>query len=170
MLRLSDLLRHSLYETQKPAVSIHEEIDMVKSYIALESLRLEDDLELAFNNSIAEDAPYEISPLILIVFIENAFKHARFVKTGPIIIRIDMKLEKGRFNLLTTNNFNDDKQLSSGGLGLTNVRRRLEVLYPDDQHHLTISRDSGHFVVNLQLQLNRKELAHSEQMINELRI
>ena len=56
MLRLSDILRHSLYETQKPVVALNDEINVLKSYIKLESLRLEDDLKLEFDNSVPEDA------------------------------------------------------------------------------------------------------------------
>jgi sensor histidine kinase YesM len=76
MLRLSDLLRHSLYETQKPLVPINNEIGVLESYIELERIRLEDNLKLNFENSVPSDSSYQIAPLILIVFIENAFKHS----------------------------------------------------------------------------------------------
>jgi hypothetical protein len=76
MLRLSNLLRHSLYETQKPLVPINDEMAVLKSYIELESVRLEDDLKLRLKDSVPADSNYQIAPLILIVFMENAFKHA----------------------------------------------------------------------------------------------
>ncbi|MBW0176754.1 histidine kinase [Sediminibacterium sp.] len=155
MLRLSDLLRHSLYETQKPLVPVNDEIDILKSYIKLESIRLEDDLKLDFNSTIPEKSEYLIAPLILIVFIENAFKHARFVDSGPVIIWISTTLDDNLFTLMIENNYNTQRKDSANGIGLINVMRRLEVLYPNQQHLLTISRGEVFYTVILQLQLSK---------------
>ena len=152
MLRLSELLRHSLYETQKPLVSINDEINVLKSYIKLESIRLEDDLKLEFDNTIPEGAPYQIAPLILIVFMENAFKHAKFVQSAAVNIDIKMALDDGWFSLIIRNNYNKEKEGSANGIGLANVKRRLEVLYPNEQHQLAIIKDDF-FTIYLQLQL-----------------
>jgi hypothetical protein len=153
MLRLSDLLRHSLYETQKPLVPINDEIDVLKSYIKLESVRLEDNLKLEFDNAVPEQALYQVAPLILIVFIENAFKHAKFVPSGAVEIYIKTTLEDDWFSLTIRNNYNKQKESSANGIGLTNVKRRLEVLYPNRQHQLTISEDEIFYTVTLGLQL-----------------
>jgi two-component system sensor histidine kinase LytS len=153
MLRLSDLLRHSLYETQKPFVSIKDEINALKSYIELETIRLEDDLKLEFNNSVPGEAPYEISPLILIVFMENAFKHAKFVRSAAVNIDIKTTLKDDWFNLTIRNNYNKERERAGQGIGLTNVKRRMEVLYPNGQHQLTIIKDDFFYTVYLQLQL-----------------
>jgi hypothetical protein len=153
MLRLSDLLRHSLYETQKPLISINDEINVLKSYIQLESVRLEDNLELKLDNAVQENSPYHIAPLILIVFMENAFKHAKFVPSGAVDIYIKTTLDNGRFTFMIKNNYNRHKQNSSTGIGLINVKRRLDVLYPNEQHQLTVSKDDCFYTVNLRLQL-----------------
>ena len=153
MLRLSDLLRHSLYEAQRPVVSINDEINLLKSYIELESLRLEDDLKLEFDNRVPREAPYQIAPLILIVFMENAFKHAKFVQTAPVNIEIKTTLEDDWFGLTIRNNYNKEREGSANGIGLINVKRRLEVLYPNQQHQLTIIKDELFHTVYLQLQL-----------------
>jgi LytS/YehU family sensor histidine kinase len=158
MLRLSDLLRHSLYETQKPLVSITEEIDVLKSYIELESVRLEEDLQLEFDNTVTYNVQYQIAPLILIVFMENAFKHAKFVQSGPVSIYVKTTLKNDWFSLTITNNYNKERHSSANGIGLTNVKRRLEVLYPNGQHQLTISRDDNFYTVGLQLQLIKSTL------------
>ena len=158
MLRLSDLLRHSLYETQKPLVSLTREIDVLKSYIELESVRLEEDLQLSFDNTVPVQAPYDIAPLILIVFVENAFKHAKFVRSGPVHIDIKTSLEEGWFTLTTKNNYNTERQSSTNGIGLTNVKRRLEVLYPGPAHEVTITKDEGYYFVTLRLQLEESSL------------
>jgi LytS/YehU family sensor histidine kinase len=153
MLRLSDLLRHSLYETQKPLVSITDEINVLKSYIELESVRLEDNLKLEFDHTIPEEAPYQIAPLILIVFMENAFKHAKYVQSAAVAIYIKTRLENNWFSLTIKNNYNKQREGSANGIGLTNVKRRLDVLYPKPQHELTISKDEAFYTVTLRLQL-----------------
>ena len=151
MLRLSDLLRHSIYETQKSMVGINEEIKTLESYMELESIRLEDDLELTFENEVPEGSPYAIAPLLLIVFVENAFKHSRLVQSSPIKIYVGTALEENKFTLITRNNYNKNKPASKLGIGLVNVKRRLEVLYP--QHQLVITKDENVFTVNLQIPL-----------------
>lgn len=153
MLRLSDLLRHSLYETQKPLVSLNDEINTIKSYINLESIRLEDDLELTFDNTIPQDAVYQVAPLILIVFVENAFKHAKLVQPAPVKIAIKMSVEKDVFSLVVKNNYREDPKITSNGIGLANVKRRLEVLYPG-KHQLTITKDEAFYAITLELQLS----------------
>jgi hypothetical protein len=152
MLRLSDLLRHSLYETQKPLLLLTEELNVLKSYIDLETVRLEDDLKLEFDNSVPSNSTYEIAPLILIVFVENAFKHAKFVQGVPVEIYIKATLENNCFNLTIKNNYNNEKQDSVNGIGLANVNRRLQVLYPG-KYQLNFSKEDDYFTVDLQLQL-----------------
>ena len=153
MLRLSDLLRHSLYETQKPLVPLTDEIAVINSYIELERIRLEDNLKLHFDNSIPDLVPYHIAPLILIVFIENAFKHAKLVQREPVSIYIRTTLEKDWFELTLKNNYNREKNNSPNGIGLTNVIRRLEVLYPNYQHNLVIEKVDSLYTINLRLKL-----------------
>jgi hypothetical protein len=153
MLRLSDLLRHSLYETQKPLVPISEEISTLKSYIELESVRLEDNLKLQFLNTVPDDAQHQISPLILIVFIENAFKHAKRVESAAVNIYIKTTLENDWFTLTIRNNYNNTNEVSSNGIGLVNVKRRLDVLYPNQQHEFSIDKDGTFYTVNLKLRL-----------------
>ncbi len=157
LLRLSHLLRHSLYETQKPLVPLADEINVLKSYIELEKLRLEDDLKFEFDNGISDGTGYMIAPLILIVFMENAFKHAKFVQSAAVDIYIATTLEKSLFTLTIKNNYNKDQGSSLNGIGLTNVKRRLEVLYPDQKHQLAISKDDDYYTVNLQLELEKTD-------------
>jgi sensor histidine kinase YesM len=151
MLRLSDLLRHSLYETQKTLVPITEEISVLKSYVELESIRLENNLKLTIENTIPEKNEYQIAPLILIVFIENAFKHSKMVTSAAVSIDIDMRMENDIFTLTVRNNYNRQRENSENGIGLANVKRRLEVLYP--QHALSIEKNDSYFTTILQLPL-----------------
>ncbi len=157
MLRLSDFLRHSLYEAQKPLIPIKDEIGVLKSYIQLESIRLESDLVLKFDNNIPEQADQQIAPLILIVFMENAFKHAKYVNTGPVNIYISASLEKNWFSLTIRNNYNGDRPASVQGIGLANVKRRLEVLYPGKQHKLDIKKENGFYTISLGILLVKQD-------------
>lgn len=156
MLRLSDLLRHSLYDTQRPLISLNEEMKILKSYIQLERIRMEDSLELQLDDTIPEGVQHLIAPLILIVFVENAFKHAKFVKTTAVNIYVHTRLEANWFSLSIKNNYNKEKEQSVDGIGLTNVKRRLELLYPTGQHELVISKDEVFYTICLRLQLVKK--------------
>ena len=153
MLRLSDLLRHSLYETQKPLIQVGEEICVLKSYINLESVRLEDNLKLEFDNTIPEEAPYQIAPLILIVFMENAFKHSKLVQSEAVNIYIKTMLENNLFSITIKNNYDKENKPSANGIGLINVKRRLDLLYPNQQHELAITKDENFYTITLGLQL-----------------
>jgi hypothetical protein len=153
MLRLSNLLRHTLYETQKPVVSINAEINVLKGYIELESIRVESYLKLEFDNMVPADTTSQIAPLILIVFVENAFKHSKLVESAAVNIYISTNLENDLFTLLVKNNYDKEKESMAGGIGLTNVKRRLEVLYPE--HQLTINKDEGFFTIELKLPLSK---------------
>lgn len=155
MLRLSDLLRHSLYETQKPLVAINDEIITIKSYIKLETLRLEHDVKVAFENDVPANSVHQIAPLLLIVFIENAFKHSKLVRGTAMNINISLSMVNDRFTLLTRNNYNTDRDVSGIGIGLKNVKRRLDVLYPNNLHELLIKKDDQFFTVILTLQLTK---------------
>ena len=130
-------------------------MQQLKSYIELETVRLEDDLKLEFTNSVPEEAPYMIAPLLLIVFMENAFKHAKFVKGAAVNIDIKTALDNDWFSLTIRNNYNKERESSGTGIGLTNVKRRLEILYPNHRHQLTIIKDEIFYTVYLQLQLVR---------------
>lgn len=153
MLRLSNLLRHSLYEAQKPLVPIAEEIAVLKSYTQLESIRLENDLVLKFDSSVPDDSPFMVAPLLLIVFVENAFKHSKLVQQAAVNIHISTAMENDIFTLRVRNNYNKEKESGTGGIGLTNVKRRLDVLYPE--HQLKIDKDEEFFTLCLQLQLSK---------------
>jgi two-component system, LytTR family, sensor histidine kinase LytS len=164
MLRLSDLMRYSLYETHLQTVPISDEIKYLKNYIELEKIRLEDSFQLDFNTNDGKGKELfnaEIAPLILIVFVENAFKHARNLQNEPIKINIELReLAENWLAFSVVNNYlTTPKSVvqinakKSGGLGLENVKRRLEALYPADLHVLEINDDGQFFKINLKIKL-----------------
>jgi len=154
MLQLSGLLRHSLYEAQKPMVLLPEELNVLKNYTGLERVRLEDDLELVFEDAVPVDSTLHIAPLILIVFMENAFKHSRFVQPAAVQIHTRTWVKGNRFYFVVKNNYSVERESSPNGIGLTNVKRRLEVLYPNGQHQLTVSNDGSFYTIHLELELS----------------
>ena len=132
ILRLSGVLRYMLYEAGDEMVSLRRELDYIRDYFELQQLATEGRGEVRL--TIAGDpAHYGIAPLLLVVFIENCFKHA--VETaGPVTVHVAISIKNGNLMLDAENNLPDPTAPPSdtklGGIGLENVRRRLELLYP----------------------------------------
>ncbi len=156
MLRLSSLMRYSLYETKNEFVSLESEIDFLLNYIELEKIRLENTLQLTFNFNEDKIKKYTIAPLLLIVFVENAFKHSRNSVNEPVNINIDLVIEHENNMCFKIQNkyFKHNNDSNLGGLGINNVKKRLEVLYPNNLHTLEIIKRDSNYCVNLHLSLN----------------
>ncbi len=155
MIKLSDLLRYSLYETKNDLVRVSKEINYVKNYIELEKIRLESTVDLEFDSTVDENEDAGIAPLILMVFIENAFKHARQVLNEPVQIKIHLsQTDENVLILKVKNNYFNDGNTHAGGLGLVNVKKRLHLLYPGNLHQLEIIKEEKFHTVNLKLKLN----------------
>lgn len=158
MVRLSELLRYSLYETNHTTVPLAAEIEYLKNYIELEKIRLEDTLIFDFKHTINTQQNFKIAPLIFIVFIENAFKHAKNVENAPVNIKINITLSDDGILLFNVRNNCLENVYSvdynTNGLGLANVRKRLNVLYPNDLHILNVEKMKDCFNVELRIQLS----------------
>ncbi len=148
LLKLSGLLHYMLYESDHEKININKEIEYLSNYIDLQKLRFGDDVTLYFFKDAPADSTKEIVPMILIPFIENAFKHGTgFLNNPSISIRIVLIGDLLTFN--ARNKFNpltEEKNYDSG-IGLTNVIRRLNLLYPESR--LEISREEDWHNVNL---------------------
>jgi sensor histidine kinase YesM len=157
MVRLSELLRYSLYETKNITVPIVKELNYLKNYIELEKIRLEDTLDFEFTTTIGEKDNREIAPLIFIVFVENAFKHAKNVENDVVRIKINTSISTEGLLLFEVRNnclINETViDYNTQGIGLENVRKRLAVLYPNDLHMLQVEKRDNYFHVYLQIQL-----------------
>jgi len=131
ILKLSNLLDYILYQVSKPRVSLKEEILHIKEYIELEKIRFEDTLKVSFSsdNISSEEA---IAPMLLIPFVENAFKHGSIIH-GYISIDIKICLYDDNFSFFVTNTYKgDDNDNHEGGLGMLNIRKRLDLHYSDN--------------------------------------
>lgn len=154
LIKLSSLMRYMLYETGEEKVSLENEKEYLRSYIDLQQQRFGKKVMLNVN-MLTSDKMYDIEPMLLIPFVENAFKHG----TGLIEnaqIDITMKAENNILYFNVCNKFNNTSleiKDKASGIGLANVQRRLQLLYPL-QHQLIIKKDDEHFSVELTINLS----------------
>jgi hypothetical protein len=154
VLQLSDLMRYFLYESKDNFVPLEKELAVADNYIALQKIRSGEQLSIEINKQ-GEVNGKKIAPLLLITFLENAFKHGAKGSSGNTFIKLDIKVEKNKLNFTVENNKGLIDEVNTGnhnGLGLENVKRQLELLYPG-KHLLNIKDLPDRFVVALQLSL-----------------
>ena len=149
VIKLSELMRYMIYETSDSKVSIDKEFSYLESYIELQRLRFGNDIKIDFKHNLSS-SPSSIEPMLLIPFVENAFKHGVGMVQNP---SIDIELNDDKKSLFFSVRNQVSKQNSeikdeSSGIGLANVRRRLELLYPD-QHELKIDEKEDSYLVEL---------------------
>ena len=147
ILKLSNLLDYLLYQVDKPFVNLNEEINHIEDYISLEKLRFSDTLNVKFSKNIGSDV-FEIPPMLLIPFVENSFKHGKIIN-GSLNIDIIIEAQSNDIHFKMKNSFTKDTA-SNDGIGLENIKKRLELLYPN-QHLLNINQDENDFIVELTL-------------------
>jgi two-component system LytT family sensor kinase len=148
VLRLSDLMRYMLYEANANTVPLKDEIAYLENYIGIEQMRFADRLDLSFQYS-GNIAGKSISPLLLLPFVENAFKHG--IEDSSGWITIDLKVDGNYLYLKVENSYPIPAKVKKMGLGLANVKRRLELAYPG-RHELNISQNGEIYLVELTLQ------------------
>ena len=154
VLKLSAMLRYMLYECNVGAIPLESEIDMLRNYISLEQIRYGDRLEMSIN--ITGDIKDKmIAPLLLLPFLENCFKHGASKQIGQCWINMDLAVEGNTLYLkLVNGSSNDgDEQQINEGIGLTNVQKRMNLLYPN-AHKLKLIPGEDTFTVSLELELN----------------
>ncbi|MXV50508.1 hypothetical protein GS399_05940 [Pedobacter sp. HMF7647] len=151
VMRLSKLLRFMLYESDRRTMPISDEIRVLEDYVQLEKIRFNDRLNLSFKQNI-DDFDQVITPLILLPFIENAFKHGICETTESTQISIDISVKNGHLNFLIQNSHDKEQTQVHEKIGLSNVRRQLELMYRE--FSLNIENLAGTFNVNLWINLN----------------
>ncbi|MGV3503180.1 MAG: sensor histidine kinase [Adhaeribacter sp.] len=161
LLKLSELLRYSVYQDQQLFVPLTNEMAYIHNYIDFERLRLGERLVLHTAFDRVPDTGIRIAPMLLIVFIENAFKHARNTADSRILINISLRVWGQSILFSVENSFAESKQSpgflnQSNGLGLANATKRLQLLYGTD-HALEIQKKEGMFSLKLQLKAKYEE-------------
>lgn len=155
LIRLSQLMRYMLYDNNGAWISLENEIGYLKNYISLQLLRFGEDVKV--NLHVTGDFKhFSIAPMLLIPFVENAFKHGTGTLETPVIdVLINIKKNKPSLHLMVMNRIAPkgfSEQERSSGIGLENVGRRLQLLYPD-KHVFSITHSATSFVVNLEIDL-----------------
>ncbi len=154
LLKLSGMLRYMLYECNADKVVLKKEIDYIQNYIDL--MLLKDSKGLNVETDIEKDPPnLMIAPLLLIPFIENAFKHSKIEDIEKNWIKIKLNIEGSTLLFETINSLPEEHFVKDkvGGIGLKNVKRRLEILYPEKHQLIIDSSDKQVFKVNLKIEL-----------------
>lgn len=149
VLKLSNLMRYMLYEASESKVMLCNELTHLQNYIHIEQMRFTERLDLSFHYSGDIEGKW-IVPLLLLPFIENAFKHG--IENNSGWITIDLKVIENQLCLKVENSFDVPSKSKVGGLGLTNVKRRLHLVYPGE-HELQMEQDDGVYKVDLKLNL-----------------
>jgi sensor histidine kinase YesM len=157
VLRLSSLVNYMLYEASAPTASLTKEIDSMHNYIALERIRYGEGLDIFFDVSGDINGTY-LAPLLLLPFIENSFKHGVSDELADKWISINLNVTPPYLTFKVENSRSrrpGERPAPdyTGGIGLKNVRRRLELLYPQ-QHELTIHDEDSSYLAVLRLQLD----------------
>jgi LytS/YehU family sensor histidine kinase len=153
--KFSDLMRYQLYEVKDQKIPIEKEIDYLNDYIAVQRLRRENIfIQINIDTGMKD---FFIEPLLLIPFVENSFKHlSHFDNAKSDEINLDLSKHNGEmiFAIKNTKDGNIQSSIEEhGGIGLANVKRRLELLYPQ-RHELTIKNDNEYFDVQLKLKID----------------
>lgn len=153
ILGLSGVLRYMLYECREPTALLTKEIDHLLNFIQLYELQIEGRGSVELDTKNIEDG-FRISPLILNVFVENAFKHSQSGQSDQIKIAISIRVnESGELTFICQNNYHPVNS-PQNGIGLENVIKRLNLLYPE-QYELKIDQTVDKFFVSLKIKLSK---------------
>ncbi|NUY81478.1 sensor histidine kinase [Flavobacterium sp. MAH-1] len=154
IMRMSQMLRYQIESDGRQCVTLEEELEFIASYIELERERLGYRCDIKFDFKTDKENGYKISPMLLITFIENAFKHG----TGTIescFVHLKISVKEGMLKLQLVNSIPEKKnKVVSTKIGLKNTTERLNLLYPHE-HMLQIEEKSGRYEVTLELKLKK---------------
>lgn len=157
ILKLSNLLDYILYQVEKPQVLLQDEINHLEDYVVLEKMRFHDTLEVNIDKNI-DDEFIQVAPMLLIPFVENSFKHGTIID-GKLSVTIFIKIKNNSLLFEIRNSSTRDEE-SLDGIGLENIKKRLEMLYPNI-HILEINQHKNTFEVSLKID-DLKKLHHAK--------
>jgi hypothetical protein len=163
--KFSELLRHQLYECNDTQIPLGKEIAYLENFIELEKLRQNKNVEVTVQMSQKHTAHLGIAPFILMNFVENAFKHVSRHADKPNWIKINLAISQLELHFDVCNSSSNTSSSSDvvnyGGIGLKNVHRRLDLLYPA-RYSLDIQNNNTSFEVNLRLTLSEFAIAQTK--------
>ncbi len=146
ILKLSDMMRYSIYEGEKEVVLLKDEVEYLKNYIELHKMRYHKEISIEFKNQIDEN--YKVMPLLFIILLENAFKHGVENLRKNAFVHINVFTFENKIQFDIENNFDSSEINKEVGIGLKNLKRRLELVY-SNKHKLTISVEDNIYKATL---------------------
>ena len=149
ILQLSELMRYVIYKGKEETVSLEEEVKYIEDYIQLQQIRLHKKLDFKFDKEILDSA-LRIPPLLFIVLVENAFKHGIEPAEEACFLHLKLTTTNNSLRFRCTNSI-ELETANESGIGLTNLKRRLALLYPG-QHRLTVDSSDNKYDINIALQ------------------
>jgi LytS/YehU family sensor histidine kinase len=155
IVKLSTIMRYMIYESNEDKVQLQQELQYLEDYIDIQRLRMPDDIVVDY---AVQGTPIglRIEPMLLVPFVENAFKHG-ISYAEPSFIAIAVAIEKNQVRLVVENSLFRQRVAEKGGIGLQNVRKRLELLYTED-HELEITEAENQFIVDLKIVLKNDQV------------
>jgi len=154
ILKLSSLLRFMLYETKEKFIPISKEIQFMNTYLEIQKIRFDERLKIEFRNSVTDNQEL-VLPLILLPFLENAFKHGASESTDDKFININLEIDNNILNYSVINSFEKNDNEKSKGIGLINFERQLKLVYND--FRLQNESENNIFTATLYINLNSYE-------------
>lgn len=153
IMKVSQLMRYQLESNSKHSVSLEDELDFINSYVQLEKERVSYRCDITYDCKIDNENAYKVSPMLLIAFIENAFKHGTCA-IEKCFVRIIITVENGLLHLHVVNSIPKKTDVVSTKIGLKNTIERLNLIYGKD-YKLDIQDDKNTYIVDLKLQLKK---------------
>lgn len=158
VMQLSKLLRYVVYDSKTEQIPLETEIAHIEQYLQLFRMRSEEPLDIRFQVSGSVEG-VRLEPMLLIPLVENCCKHVDFEINEKAFIQLDLRVEQGWLHFLTRNSKNaqDTQKDKVGGVGLENLRQRLELLYPQ-AHRFSVKEEENSFEVNFSLRFEPARL------------
>jgi two-component system LytT family sensor kinase len=152
IMRLSKILRFTLYEATGEYIAIEQELKIISDYIALEKLRYDESLRINFNYDV-EEMKQALPPLLLIPLVENAFKHGASETRNRPFVDIHLSIKNRQLSFVVKNSTDDayEEDNVKENIGLSNLRRQLELLYTD--YNLSVQQGESFFTATLKINL-----------------
>ncbi len=149
---LSQMLRYVLYDCEQPQIALLKEVEYIEHFIELFKLKSSKAYNVVFEKEV-DDSTYLVAPMLFVPFIENAFKHSGIEKRGDSFVRVELTANGDKVDFLVENSLPDQPLVKDdrGGIGISNIKKRLLLLYPTT-HQLSIEQSTS-FCVHLKLDL-----------------
>lgn len=148
VLKLSDMMRYSIYEAQNEGVTLEKEVEYLNNYIELHKMRYHKKIEVAFQVDIQEG--YRVMPLLFIILVENAFKHGVENLREKAFVHLVLTTADNEIHFEIKNNFDDSMAPEEPGIGLNNLKRRLALAY-ENNYQLKLAQHNDEYLAALRL-------------------